>query len=121
MAGLVRWLRRADESLLSALGGRGGPAVDNVLTWMKKNITYKDSTGPINQLDFKTVDDIVERGHAECLGYATLFTALCRAAKVPAFSGENAHLFQKHVGPETKSRLHPRCLQRDKMKTAAAE
>src|SRR5262249_7301195 len=36
------------------------------------------------KLDFESVDEIVERGHAECRGYAILFTALCRAADVPA-------------------------------------
>src|SRR5262249_6629239 len=58
--------------------------IDNILAWMKKNVEYKGSKGLITELDFKTVDEIVERGHAECLGYATLFTALCRAAKIPA-------------------------------------
>ena len=38
----------------------------------------------IIELDFKSVDEIVERGHAECRGYTILFTALCRAADVPA-------------------------------------
>jgi tetratricopeptide (TPR) repeat protein len=65
-------------------GDSPAATVANILAWMKKNITYKDSTGPSTQLDYKSVDEIVERGHAECLGYATLFTALCRAAKVPA-------------------------------------
>jgi tetratricopeptide (TPR) repeat protein len=58
--------------------------VKNITTWMKKNITYKLQKTVITELDFKTADDIVERGHAECRGYTVLFTALCRAAGVPA-------------------------------------
>jgi transglutaminase superfamily protein/tetratricopeptide repeat protein len=58
--------------------------VNNVLSWMKKNITYRHDTKSITELDFKTVDDILERGHAECRGYTVLFVALCRAAGVPA-------------------------------------
>jgi tetratricopeptide (TPR) repeat protein len=56
----------------------------NILGWMKKNIEYKLDKKPITELDFKTVDEIVERGHAECRGYSMLFTALCRAAGIPA-------------------------------------
>jgi hypothetical protein len=56
----------------------------NILDWMKKNIEYKLEKRALDNLDFKTVDEIVERGHAECRGYAVLFTALCRAADVPA-------------------------------------
>jgi tetratricopeptide (TPR) repeat protein len=58
--------------------------VNNVLAWMKKNITYRRDQKSIIELDFKTVDDILERGHAECRGYTVLFVALCRAAGVPA-------------------------------------
>jgi tetratricopeptide (TPR) repeat protein len=58
--------------------------VNNILAWMKKNITYRRDQKSIVELDFKTVDDILERGHAECRGYTVLFVALCRAAGVPA-------------------------------------
>ncbi|HWG42503.1 MAG TPA: transglutaminase domain-containing protein [Gemmataceae bacterium] len=58
--------------------------VKNILAWLHKNIKYKEETSNITKLDFKTVDEIVERGHAECRGYTVLFTALCRAAGVPA-------------------------------------
>ena len=58
--------------------------VRNILKWMKKNIEYKTETANIGVLDFKNVDEIVKRGHAECRGYAMLFTGLCRAAEVPA-------------------------------------
>ena len=59
--------------------------VKNILAWMKKNVEYKlDKKASIVELDFKTVDEIVERGHAECRGYTMLFTALCRAAEIPA-------------------------------------
>jgi tetratricopeptide (TPR) repeat protein len=66
---------------------KGRTSVDtarNILAWMKKNIEYKLEKTSIAELDFKNVDEIVERGHAECRGYALLFTALCRAAGVPA-------------------------------------
>jgi tetratricopeptide (TPR) repeat protein len=56
----------------------------NILAWMKKHIEYKLKSASIGELDFDTVDDIIERGHAECRGYAMLFAALCRAAGVPA-------------------------------------
>jgi tetratricopeptide (TPR) repeat protein len=56
----------------------------NILAWMKEHIEYKLDKSDIVKLDFKTVDDLLKRGHAECRGYALLFTALCRAAGVPA-------------------------------------
>jgi tetratricopeptide (TPR) repeat protein len=58
--------------------------VRNVLAWMKKNVEYKLGSGTIGELDFKSLDEIVERGHAECRGYSMLFTGLCRAAGVPS-------------------------------------
>jgi len=58
--------------------------VKNVLAWLQKNIKYKDETSNITKLDFKKVDEIIERGHAECRGYTMLFAALCRSAGVPA-------------------------------------
>jgi transglutaminase-like putative cysteine protease len=58
--------------------------VRNILKWMKKNVEYKTETNNIGVLDFKNVEEIVKRGHAECRGYSMLFTALCRAAGVPA-------------------------------------
>jgi tetratricopeptide (TPR) repeat protein len=56
----------------------------NVLEWMRKNIRYRLQKAGIGEVDFKTMDEIIERGHAECRGYTMLFTALCRAAGVPA-------------------------------------
>lgn len=58
--------------------------VKNILAWMKKHVEYKLEKKSIAELDFKMVDEIVERGHAECRGYTMLFTALCRAADIPA-------------------------------------
>jgi tetratricopeptide (TPR) repeat protein len=58
--------------------------VRNIQAWLKKNIEYKLVKKSQFELDFKTVDDIIERGHAECRGYALLFTGLCRAAGIPA-------------------------------------
>lgn len=58
--------------------------VRNILHWLKKNIDYKLEKKTIAELDFKSVDEIVKRGHAECRGQALLFTALCRACDIPA-------------------------------------
>jgi tetratricopeptide (TPR) repeat protein len=59
--------------------------VRGILAWDKKNIEYKlDKPKTLDDLDFKVVDEIVERGHAECRGHAMLFVALCRAAGIPA-------------------------------------
>jgi tetratricopeptide (TPR) repeat protein len=58
--------------------------VKNILMWMQKNITYKQETSSIVKLDFKSVEEILDRGHAECRGYTMLFAALCRSAGVPA-------------------------------------
>lgn len=57
--------------------------VRNIQAWLKKNIEYKLDRKSIVELDFKSVDEIVKRGHAECRGYALLFTGLCRAADIP--------------------------------------
>jgi transglutaminase-like putative cysteine protease len=70
-------------------GLKGANNVDtarNILLWMKKNIAYKLNRKAPVELDFKMVDDLIERGHAECRGQAMLFTALCRAAGIPARS-----------------------------------
>src|SRR5581483_4735714 len=70
-----------------AAGLKGRDAMQtarNVLAWMKKNVEYKLEKKSIYELDFKSVDEIIERKHAECRGYTVLFTALCRAADVPA-------------------------------------
>jgi hypothetical protein len=56
----------------------------NILEWMRKNIKYRLQKSGIGDLDFKTMEEIVDRGHAECRGYTLLYTALCRAAGVPA-------------------------------------
>ncbi len=58
--------------------------VRNILGWLHKNVNYKFDKKTIGELDFKNVDDLVERGHAECRGYTLLCTGLCRAAGVPA-------------------------------------
>ena len=66
-------------------GDDGLATVRNILAWMKKNIDYKLlQNDSIVEHDFKNVDEIVKRGHAECRGYSLLFTALCRAADIPA-------------------------------------
>jgi tetratricopeptide (TPR) repeat protein len=76
------------EPKLRKLGAelRGKNAVEtihNVQEWMRKNIEYKLEKKTV-QLDFKNVEEILDRGHAECKGYTIAFTALCRAAGVPA-------------------------------------
>jgi len=65
-------------------GANNVETVRNILTWLKKNIKYKDQGSNNTELDFDTVDEIVKRGHAECRGYTMLFAALCRAAGIPA-------------------------------------
>jgi tetratricopeptide (TPR) repeat protein len=65
-------------------GDNSVETVRNILAWLKKNIKYKEETSDITKLNFKQVDEIVERGHAECRGYTMLFAALCRAAGVPS-------------------------------------
>ncbi len=65
-------------------GSNNVETIRNILAWMKKNVEYKQEKKLIEELDFKVVDEIVERGHAECRGYSMLFTALCRAADIPA-------------------------------------
>jgi transglutaminase-like putative cysteine protease len=65
-------------------GGNSVETVRNILAWLKKNIKYKEGSSDITKLNFKSVDEIVVRGNAECRGYAMLFAALCRAAGVPA-------------------------------------
>jgi tetratricopeptide (TPR) repeat protein len=65
-------------------GATNADTARNILAWMKKNVEYKLEKGSIAELDFKTVDELAQRGHAECRGYAMLFTALCRAADIPA-------------------------------------
>jgi transglutaminase-like putative cysteine protease len=73
------------KKIAAEVKGKDGVAtVKNVLSWLQKNVKYKDETSNITKLDFKTVDEIVERGHAECRGYTMLFAALCRSAGVPA-------------------------------------
>lgn len=58
--------------------------VRNVLQWMHKNVEYKLVNKSVVKHDFSNVEEILDRGHAECRGQAMLFTALCRAAGVPA-------------------------------------
>jgi tetratricopeptide (TPR) repeat protein len=65
-------------------GTNDAETAQNVLEWMRKNIKYRLQKSGIGELDFKTMDEIVDRGHAECRGYALLYAALCRAAGVPA-------------------------------------
>jgi hypothetical protein len=65
-------------------GKDNAETVRNILAWMHKNVAYKLQDKSILNLDFKNVDEIVERGHAECKGYTMLFAALCRAAGVPS-------------------------------------
>jgi tetratricopeptide (TPR) repeat protein len=80
---------RSPVLLKAAAGLKAERAEDtarNVLGWMKKHVEYRLEKTKIAELDFKSVDELVERGHAECKGYTMLFTGLCRAAGVPARS-----------------------------------
>jgi hypothetical protein len=58
--------------------------VQRILAWMKKNVRYKFEGKDVWGLDYKSADDVLERGYAECRGYSVAFTTLCRAANVPA-------------------------------------
>jgi hypothetical protein len=72
--------------------------VNNIGTWMRKNIEYKVTGKLIDKIDFKTADELLERKHAECLGYSILFTALCRSAGVPA-----RQIWGLYMNPDGKS------------------
>ena len=65
-------------------GKTSAETAHNVLNWMRKNVRYKLDKYSLGELDFKSLDEIIDRGSAECRGYTLLFTALCRAAGVPA-------------------------------------
>lgn len=58
--------------------------VRNIVAWMNKNVEYKIKKNASVEVDFRSVDDLLKRGHAECRGYALLFTALARSAGLPA-------------------------------------
>jgi hypothetical protein len=58
--------------------------VKNIAAWLQKNVAYKHDSAYITKLDFKSVEELIDRGSAECRGYTILFVALCRAAGVPA-------------------------------------
>jgi len=55
-----------------------GSTVDNFLKWMNEHLRYG------KYYDFKDAADIIEHGSACCVGWAHLFTALCRSAGIPA-------------------------------------
>jgi tetratricopeptide (TPR) repeat protein len=58
--------------------------VHNIQAWLKKNIDYKQDTKKLTDTDFDSIDDIIRRGHGDCLSHTMLFVGLCRAADVPA-------------------------------------
>jgi hypothetical protein len=87
------------RKLGSELKGKTGvETVRNVMTWMHKNVTYKLQDKSIVKIDFKNVDEIIERGHAECKGFTMLFAALCRAAGVPARPIWGVHFLPREQG-----------------------
>jgi len=51
--------------------------VQNLLNWMRDNMKYSDTQN-------RTLDDILAGGQGVCHHYCSSFTALCRAAGVPA-------------------------------------
>jgi len=51
--------------------------VQNLLNWMRDNMKYADTTN-------RTLDEILAGGQGVCHHYCSCFTALCRAAGVPA-------------------------------------
>ncbi len=58
--------------------------VQKILAWMKRHVRYKFEGKGVWGLDYKSADDVLERGYAECRGYSVAFAALCRATGVPA-------------------------------------
>jgi tetratricopeptide (TPR) repeat protein len=58
--------------------------VQYILAWLKKHVRYKFDGKSVSTLDYKSADEVLERGYAECRGYTVAFVSLCRAAGVPA-------------------------------------
>jgi len=52
--------------------------IRRITVWLRKNIRYQIPH------DYKSVDEIISRKWTECGGFSDLFTALCRASKIPA-------------------------------------
>src|SRR5262249_23685572 len=67
-------------ALASRLNGDHLPAtLQNILAWMKENLGYDTGDAP-----YESVDEILDRGKAFCLGWAEFCIALCRASGIPA-------------------------------------
>jgi transglutaminase-like putative cysteine protease len=61
-------------------GADPASTVANICRWLPANIKSKYDPG---KSQFKTLDEILDRGHAECLGFSTLFTGIARNAGIP--------------------------------------
>jgi tetratricopeptide (TPR) repeat protein len=73
------------QKIVAELKGKNAvETVKNIMAWLQKNVVYKQQSSDIIKLDFKSVEELIDRGSAECRGYTMLFAALCRAAGVPA-------------------------------------
>jgi hypothetical protein len=73
------------KKIVADLKGKNAvETVKNIAAWLQKNVEYKRESKYITKLDFKSVNELIDRGSAECRGYAMLFLALCRSAGVPA-------------------------------------
>ncbi len=65
-------------AVASTLDGKTTVAtVNNILSWMKKNLHYKIEV-------FNSAEEVLSKGYGECGGWSLLFTALCRARGIPA-------------------------------------
>lgn len=75
-------LQKAEEIKNSFTDSRGANSVEitairSIISWLEKNMEYKIDT-------FKTIDELITRGQAECGGYSALFVGFCRAMGIPA-------------------------------------
>ncbi len=73
------------KKIVADLKGKNAvETVKNIAVWLKKNVASKQEAAYASKLDFKSVNELIDRGSAEYRGYTILFMALCRAAGVPA-------------------------------------
>jgi hypothetical protein len=73
------------KQIVAELKGQSAvETVRNIAVWLQKNVTCKQEAAYASKLDFKSVNELIDRGSAEARGYSILFMALCRAAGVPA-------------------------------------
>jgi transglutaminase-like putative cysteine protease/ubiquitin len=57
-------------------------SVTNILGWLKTNMRYAYE----GQIDYNTIDELIDLGAAQCSGYSDIFAALARANGIPTRS-----------------------------------